>query len=364
MTNAELAQLRQRCTQSLGGHASPTPAENFTAMGAWCAANNIDYDTYGEGDLIQKFEARIAALLGMEAGLFCITGTMAQATALRIACNVRGTRLVAMHSSAHILKHERSNFQVLDHFDALQIGDPFRPWTVDSLEAIREPLAAALYELPMREIGGQLPTWEALNAVKQHCAEKNIHLHMDGARLWEAMRGFARPLNEIAAGFDSVYVSFYKGIGGLGGAMLLGRPPFIEEARVWMQRQGGNVYRRAPYVVAAAMQFEARLAAMPDYFQRTLWLYERLKDYPQLKANPARPQSNMLHLYLPVSAERAITIRNEIARKHGVWLFGRAVHSALPDQCMFEWYVGDELLRMADSDVVKALDLLVVAMAV
>ncbi|MBI3716627.1 MAG: threonine aldolase [Betaproteobacteria bacterium] len=362
MTPADLATLRQSCRLSVAGHALPTPAETFAAMAQWSEKNGVGHDAYGEGEFIQAFEKKVANLLGMEAAVFCITGTLSQAVALRLACEARGNKLVALHPSAHILKHERSNYQLLDHFQVLQVGDPFRPWTHADLHAIADPLAAALYELPMREIGGQLPAWDELEAIKAHCLEHDIHLHMDGARLWETAGGAwgsaGHGLREIAAGFASVYVSFYKGIGGLGGAMLLGEKDFIEQAKVWMQRLGGNVYRRLPYVVSAAMQFDARLAAMPACYQRTLWLYELLKSYPQFAPNPAAPQCNMLHLYLPVSAEHANEIRNTIAKDHGIWLFGRASNGPLPEQSYFEWYVGDQMVAMRDADVKNALDLL------
>jgi threonine aldolase len=179
---------------------------------------------------------------------------------------------------------------------------------------------------------------------------------MDGARLWEAAAGFGRSLGEIAQGFDSAYVSFYKGIGGLGGAMLLGKQDFVARASQWFKRQGGNLFRRSPYVVAAAMQFDERLAAMPDYFRRTEWLYDTLRDYPLLTPNPAKPQANMLHVYLPVAREKAVEIRNQIAAAHGVWLFGGANHAPLPEQSYIEWYVGESLLSMPDAEVRAALD--------
>ena len=324
-------------------------------MAAWCSANAITHDSYGEGTLIDAFQQKIAQLLGFEAGLFTISGTMTQVTALRLACSARGNRLVAMHPSAHILKHEMANYQLLDHFKALPVGDPMRPWSVGDLDIWPDPIGAILYELPMREIGGQLPTWEQLDALKLHCRTNNIHLHMDGARLWEAGAGFGRPLLEIAAGFDSAYVSFYKGIGGLGGAMLLGSQQMVDQARAWVQRQGGNVFRRSPYVVAAAMRFDARLAAMPAYFRRTQWLYRRLLQHPFLKPNPAAPQSNMLHVHLPISKERAIDLRDRIAAEHGVWLFGSVSHAALPGHCSFEWYVGESLLAMPDAQIDQVL---------
>ena len=354
MTDAE---LKQSCRTHFPGHRALSPAELFAAMGDWCEAHSVTHDVYGNGALIQDFEQKIARLLGFEAAVFCITGTMTQATALRIACAERGSKLVALHPTSHILKHERGNHQLFDHFQALQIGDPQRPWTLDELKAIPDQLGAATLELPAREIGGQCPSWEELAAIKAYCGEQGIHLHMDGARLWETAAAFARPVNEIAAGFDSVYVSLYKGIGGMAGAMLAGSAAFVAKAAEWYRRQGGNVYQRTPYVVAAAMQFDARLAAMPAYFKRTQWLYDVLRDFPLLTPNPAQPHANMLHIHLPVSRERALEIRSRIAEQHGVWLFNGANHAALPDHSIVELYVGDNLLHLPDPHVREILAL-------
>jgi len=357
------AELRQQCQIVLPGHRQPTPAQMFAAMATWCEANQIAHDTYGDGVLLQQFEQKIADLLGFEAATFCITGTMTQVTALRLACAERGSRLVALHPTAHIFRHERGNHQLLDHFQALQIGDVNRPWTLDELKAIPDKLAAAAIEIPMREIGGQRPDWDELEAIKAHCREQSIHLHMDGARLWEAAAAYGHTPQEISAGFDSVYVSLYKGIGGLGGAMLAGSRDFVAKAQEWFRRQGGNVVHRSPYVVAAAMQFDARLAAMPDYFRRTEWLYEALRDTPRLVPNPARPQANMLHLHMPVSRERAMAIRNQIAEQHGVWLFGRASHGVLAQHSVTEIYIGDNLLSLPDQRLREILALWNAALA-
>ncbi|MFL6657869.1 MAG: beta-eliminating lyase-related protein, partial [Massilia sp.] len=259
--------------------------------------------------------------------------------------------LVAVHPTSHILVHEKSNFQIYDHFTALQVGDRHRTWSVADLAAIPDRLAAVALELPMREIGGQSPSWDELAAIKAHCHQQGVHLHMDGARLWEAASAFERPLHEIAAGFDSVYVSLYKGIGGLGGAMLAGSRSFVARAAEAFRRQGGNVIHRTPYVVAAAMQFDQRLAAMPALLRRTEWLVDLLRDFPAIRTNPARPQANMLHLHLPVSRERALAIRNQVAMGQRIWLFGRAANAALPDTCVVELYVGDNLANMPDEQV-------------
>jgi threonine aldolase len=354
-------ELLARCTTVFPGHRARTPAEMFAAMAAWCDANGIAHDTYGDGALIQGFERRVAELLGLEAAVFCISGTLTQVTTLRLAADARGRAPVALHPTAHIFVHERSNYQLLGHFDALRVGDPYRPWTAADIVNVPDRLSAVALEIPMREIGGQLSSWDDLQAIKAHCRANGIHLHMDGARLWEAAAGYGRPAAEIAAGFDTVYTSLYKGIGGLGGAMLAGRREFVAQAAEWFKRQGGNVFHRTPYVVAAAMQFEQRIAAMPAYFERTRFLFDVLRDHPVLRVNPAQPQANMLHVHLPVHRERALDIRRELARDHGIWPFNRVTHGMLPDTSSFEIYVGDNLLDTPDGRVREAVALLAAA---
>ena len=353
--------LLARCTTVFPGHRARTPAEMFTAMAAWCEANGIAHDTYGDGALIQGFERRVAELLGFEAAVFCISGTLAQVTTLRLAADARGRAPVALHPTAHIFVHERSNYQLLGHFDALRVGDPYRPWSAADIVNIPDRLSAVALEIPMREIGGQLSGWDDLQGIKAHCRARGIHLHMDGARLWEAAAGYGRSAAEIAAGFDTVYTSLYKGIGGLGGAMLAGSRDVVAQAAEWFKRQGGNVFHRSPYVVAAAMQFEQRLAAMPAYFARTRFLFDVLRDHPVLRVNPAEPQANMLHVHLPVGRERALEIRRELARDHGIWPFNRVSHGMLPDTSFFEIYVGDNLEGTPDGRVREAVALLAAA---
>jgi threonine aldolase len=350
-------ELIARCHTIFPGHRARKPAEMFAQMAAWCEANDVEHDVYGSGRLIGELEQKVADLLGFESAVFCISGTMTQVTALRLACQDRGRDLVALHPTSHIFVHERSNYQLLGHFNALQAGDRHRPWTVADLEALPDRLGAVGIEIPMREIGGQAPSWDELEAIKAHCRARGAHLHMDGARLWEAAAGYGKTPAAIAAGFDSVYVSLYKGIGGLGGAMLAGSRDFVERSAEWFRRQGGNVVHRSPYVVAAAMQFDQRLAAMPAYFERTQFLYEALRAHPVFKINPARPQANMLHVHLPVSRERALEIRRELAQEHGIWPFHRVNHGVLPDTSYFELYVGDNLLNTPDHKVREGLTL-------
>ncbi|NEX62236.1 threonine aldolase family protein [Noviherbaspirillum galbum] len=351
------AELRAQCRVFISGSLPTTPAEDFAELSRWCEVNEADHDLYGSGNLIQGFERRIAKILGKERALFCISGTMAQAIALRIACEAKGGDTVALHPTAHVLLHERENYQFLDLFRAVRVGDPFRTWSAEDLQAWPGPVSAAFYELPMREIGGQLPSWESLKALGEHCRKRGIHFHMDGARLWEAAAGYGQPASDIAAIFDSVYVSLYKGIGGLAGAMLAGDVDFIARAEVWLRRFGGNVARATPYVAAAAARFDERIARMPRYLERAKEVARVVSARPGMRVNPSEPQVNMMHVYCAASRERLTAIRDELAGAHGIWLFGAARHAPLAGESSFEWYVGDALLQMPDRELEHILDL-------
>jgi threonine aldolase len=344
-------ELEKGCAYFLTHHqcfTSTTPADDFQAMADWCRRNGVAHDRYGNGELVQAFEARVSALLGFKAARFCLTGVASQVVALRLACDIRGSDRVLTHPTSHLLLHENQNAQLYDWFKLFRVGSAYRPLSLEALQSYPDPVAAVIYELPLREIGGQLPDWEELQAIKTWAKQNKVHLHMDGARLWEAATGFGKSLAEVCEGFDSVYVSFYKGIGALAGAMLLASEAFIRRAKVDMQRQGAVTFRHTPYAVSAAMQFEQRLDAMPKYLERAKELYGILKQYPRLIPNPAQPNCNMLHLYLPVSAAKANAIRDAIAAEHKVWLFNGANDAALPNQSYFEWYVGDNLLVLDD----------------
>jgi threonine aldolase len=227
--------------------------------------------------------------------------------------------------------------------------------TAADLEAQHQLLACLVVELPIREAGGQLPDWDQLEALKTLARQKNIPLHMDGARLWESRAFYGRSYAEIADGFASVYCSVYKGLGGIAGAVLAGDADFIAEARVWRRRMGGTLFHQSPMIVSAAMRLEARLAQMDACYARALSLAEALADVPGLKVNPARPHTNMMHLYFAAPVEAVMDRRDEIAARDGLWLIGGARPAEVPGWCATELYVGDTLLELDNATVVAGL---------
>ncbi len=353
LTADEQKALRRRCRIVGGGHAEPAPGEELERVGAWCRAHGWDADRYGDGALIGAFEAKVAALLGKEAAVFVPSGTMAQQIALTLWCERASLPRFAMHPTAHPELHEFRAYASLARLAAVLLGPRERPTLATDLAGCAERVAALLVELPAREIGGQLPAWDDLCALADVARAKGVRLHLDGARLWEAREAYApRTLAEIAGLFDSVYVSFYKGIGALSGAMLAGDTAFVAEARVWRRRYGGTLSQLHPYVASAAMRFDDQLAKMPAYRARALALAPRLAALPGVRVRPSPPQVNLFHVHVDAPPEALVAARDRVALEDGVWIAQRFAPAPVPGWSWTEVYVGDLLLALADDDVI------------
>lgn len=352
---ARWQRLRRACTTIIPGHFRPDPPTQLRAIADWVEQAGYDYDSYGEGALIADFERKIAKLLGMQAAVFMVSGKMASQVAMRIWSERAGCDHIVLHPTAHLELHEERGYAHLHGLRATLAGAWARPFTAEDLAAVKDRVAAAIVELPIREAGGKLPTWAELSALKRAARTRGVRLHLDGARLWESRARYGKTYAAICRGFDSVYVSFYKGIGGLAGSMLLGDAAFIAEARVWQQRHGGGLYSMLPMVASAAMQFDRRIAAMPKLFQRTQQLVRALAGAGH-RVEPDPPHANMLHLHLPFVAGALLKARDALAVRDGVWVAQRLEAARIPGWSVCEWYVGDQLLAMSDAAVLRALD--------
>jgi len=333
---------------------SHPPREVLADLAAWTDPQ-LESDRYGSGSLIADFEAQIAALLGKETALFLPSGTMAQPIALRIWAERAQRRTVAFHPTCHLELHEEGAYRVLHGLHGVLVGNRTQLLTSADLNSVREPLAALLLELPQREIGGQLPSWEELEAQCAWAREHGAALHLDGARLWECRPFYDRDYTTIAALFDSVYVSFYKTLGGIAGAALAGPADLIAEVRVWQRRQGGNLVRLFPYVLSARKALAERLGRINVYVAHARAVAAALAALPELTILPQPPHTNVFHLFLRgdrTALERALL---EVAAETGTWLFHPLRPCQLPGHWMAEWVVGDASLDIAPDATVELL---------
>jgi threonine aldolase len=221
---------RLACTDSFLGNGLIRPADLLATIDPAAAA-----DIYGTGGVVEQLERHVAELLGKPAAVFLPSGTMAQGITLRVHAEHRGRRTVLWHPYCHLEQHEGQSLSRLHGLIGRPVGWFERLMTLADLESVAEPPAAVLWELPQRDLGGQLPTWEDLTAQTAWARDRGAAVHLDGARLWEATAGYGKSPAEIATLFDTVYVSFYKGVGALPGCCVAGSEEDIKQVREWRQ---------------------------------------------------------------------------------------------------------------------------------
>lgn len=282
----------------------------------------VDCDRYGTGELIEGFERGIASLLGKPAAIFLPSGTLAQPLALRIFADAANNRTIGLHPTSHLLLHEENGYRDLWQLEARSIGEADKPFTLQALQQAHAetPLSSLTWELPAREMGGQLPSWEVLVEQTDWARGQGIRVHFDGARLWQCKAAYERRFDQIAALADSVYVSFYKDLAGISGAMLLGERDFISEARIWARRAGGNLYSLYPYVVAAELGLAENLDAVDSAVSYARALGEAFCQIEGVRVVPNPPQAAMFHLHVSASSEACSKGISLYAEREGVEL--------------------------------------------
>lgn len=314
-------------------------------------------DLYGKGKIIEEFQNKLADYLGKEDAVFFPSGTMAQQIALRIWCDRKGIKKVAYHPLCHLEIHEEDGLKELHHIEPILLADKESVIQLDDVVGMQEDVACLLLELPQREIGGQLPDYDTLETISAYCREKGIKLHLDGARLFEIVPYYQKSAAEISSLFDSVYVSFYKGIGGIAGAILAGDRDFIEESRVWKRRHGGDLISLYPYIISSNYYFDQRVHKMEQYYTDALELARFFNTCHGVSTKPVVPVSNMFHVHFDRAKEEVEAILVEICTATGIGV----THNARPlseKSCYFELSIGDAYENIPKEDINRVFELL------
>lgn len=285
-------------------------------------------DIYGNDDsVIGELERRTAQALGTEAAAFFPTGTMAQQVALRCWAGRTGNATVAGHPMSHMEVHERDAYAAVSGLRMVHPTSAARPPTAAEISDLAEPFGTLALELPLRDAGFVLPSWDELTAAVAAARDRDAVVHFDGARLWECGPHFGRSLPEIAALADSVYVSFYKTLNGISGAALAGSEDFIDEARTWRHRYGGQLFQQWPAALTALTGLNRELPRLPEYVAHAKTVARALDEglagagVPWFRVHPEIPHTHQFQVWLPYPPEllNEATVRQ--AEETGTTLF-------------------------------------------
>lgn len=230
----------------------PTP-EMLQAM----MAAKVGDDVYGEDDSVVELEQYLAKEFGMEAGLFCPSGTMTNQIAIRVLAKPATEVICA--DNAHVFKYEGGGIAANTGAQARLLPSTFGKISASQItevinaEDVHFPRTALVcLENTSNRGGGSIYTYNEMSEVADLCKQHNLPLHLDGARIYNALAEGDYTAKDLGKIFNSISVCLSKGLGAPVGSVLLGNKDFIHEAKRVRKLMGGGM-RQAGYLAAAGM---------------------------------------------------------------------------------------------------------------
>ncbi|MBD8490136.1 aminotransferase class I/II-fold pyridoxal phosphate-dependent enzyme [Echinicola sp. CAU 1574] len=260
----------------------PTPAM-LDAM--WSA--KVGDDVFGEDPTVAELENKLAGLFGMEAGLFCPSGTMTNQIAVKL--HTGPQKEVICHKYSHIYLYEAggimsnafASVKLLDgEFGKVTVEDVADAINGDDIHAPETSLVAL--ENTMNKGGGSVYSLEEVRPISELCRESKLKLHLDGARIFNALVKTGEPAKAWGAMFDTISVCISKGLGCPVGSVLLGDNETIKRAKRVRKAFGGGM-RQAGFLAAAGIYaLDHHVDRLKEDHQRAEALASVLKHHPNV----------------------------------------------------------------------------------
>ncbi len=214
-------------------------------------------DVFGEDPSVNQLEAMAAGMFGMEASIFCPSGTMTNQIAIK--CHTQPGDEVICDKVSHVYIYEGGGIAFNSGCQVKPIdGDRGRITAEQVTEAINpdDPHRARTKLVSLENTanrgGGSCYNFTELQRIKEVCLNNKLNFHLDGARLWNALVAMKETPKQYGELFDSISICLSKGMGTPVGSLLLGKTDFIKQARRVRKVFGGGM-RQAGYMAAAGI---------------------------------------------------------------------------------------------------------------
>ncbi|WJR76118.1 threonine aldolase family protein [Bradyrhizobium sp. NP1] len=237
---------------------SDTQTRPTAAMREAMARADVGDEQIGDDPTVNLLCERVADLLGKEAAVFMPSGTMCNVAATLVHCRP-GDEILA-HETAHVIAREGGAHAALGGFQITPLKGPGGQFAPETFRAALHPRTR--YQPPQTVVsveqtanigGGTIWKKAALDEIVKIARQHGLSTHMDGARLLNACVATGIAARDMAAGWDSAWIDFSKGLGAPIGGVIAGSSEFIDGVWQWKQRLGGSM--RQAGVCAAACIF-------------------------------------------------------------------------------------------------------------
>ncbi len=261
----------------------------------------------------------VAELLGKEAAVLMPSGTMCNVAAIAVHCRA-GDEIVCDRTS-HIVNAESGAFAMF--------GAMVRPldgrngiYGPDQLEAAVRPVSrhapkSRLVEVEQTSNAGGGTVWplETIRAVADVAGKHGLVLHMDGARLMNAVVATGVPAADQAAPFDSAWIDLSKGLGCPIGGVLAGSAEFVRDVWQWKQRLGGAMRQSGVIAAAGLYALEHHVDRMADDHANARLFAERVANLPGVSVDLDTVQTNMIFFDVSRSGVSAPALQAGLAER-------------------------------------------------
>jgi threonine aldolase len=287
---------------------SDTVSQPTSAMRRAMAQAEVGDDVYGEDPTINRLQDLSAAMTGKEAALFVPSGTMGNLAAVLAACG-RGDEVI-LGTKAHTFLYEAGGISALGSVHSCQI--PNQPDGTLALEDIRSAIRPDDQHQPVSRMitlenthnrcGGVALTPEYTREVAEFAKEKGLHLHLDGARIFNAAAALGVSAPELCEPVDSLTFCLSKGLCAPVGSMLCGSSEFIKRCHRIRKQLGGGMRQAGVLAAAGLVALETMVDRLVEDHQRAQALAAGLKEIPCLVLDPGTPYTNMIFMTLSEDA--------------------------------------------------------------
>ncbi len=278
---------------------SDTVTQPSPAMREAIAHAPVGDDVLGDDPTVIELERYVADLLGKEAAVYMPSGTMTNQVAIRV--HTEPGDEVVLDAQAHVYYYEGGAPAALSGVSCQLVHGDRGIFTAEDLVNVLRPYnphfphtRLVCLENTHNRGGGRIFPLEHVRAIAQVCRERNLRLHMDGARLWNACAATGISAAEHAAPFDTVSVCFSKGLGAPVGSALVGSADLIERARRFRKMFGGSM-RQAGIIAAGALYaVQHHRDRLVDDHENAKELAIALQSIDGIHIDPAEVETNIL----------------------------------------------------------------------
>jgi threonine aldolase len=301
---------------------SDTFTRPTAGMRAAMQTAEVGDDVFGEDPTVNLLEERVADLLGKEAAIFVPSGTMSNQIGVR--CHTQPGDEMLCDVNCHIYNYEAGGAVVLSGVSPRTLEGDYGILDVTQLEGKIRPIndhmvrtRLVCLENTHNRGGGRIFPLDKIQAIRAWTQRHGLALHLDGARLWNAVVATGVPLRTWANEFDSVSVCFSKGMGAPVGSALVGPRAFITRARRVRKLFGGGMRQAGVLAAAALYALDHHCDRLAEDHRNARTLAEAVADTPGLRLTPPDVQTNILIIEVDRDLGSAADVQRTL-NEHGV----------------------------------------------